>query len=161
MNGQATRESDEEVDALRRLVDARQICFDVFPERVGFPDGARAVGYELALSGIHAASDHPPLPGCDLCREVYDDLKRIAEWILPQEHRPSVCEIDPYQPVIRASTRRRLRSEVNLSIRIHHRQHFDAPIDTCETRCLREMRERLKQIGACEGEWLPPERRLP
>jgi len=52
-------------------VDARQVCFDVFPERVSIPDGARAVGYDLALGGIHAASDHPPLPGCDLRREVY------------------------------------------------------------------------------------------
>ena len=75
--------------------------------------------------------------------------------------RPSVSEIDPYQPVIRASTRRRLRSEVSLSIRIHHRHHFDAPIDTCETRCLREMRERLKRLGACEGEWLPPRATAP
>lgn len=155
----ASGESAGKVEALRRLVQLRNVCFDIFTERVGFPNGARSVGYEISLRGIHSANDHPPLPGCDLCREVYDDLKTVAKWILPREHRASVYEIDSYQPVIRATTRRKLRSEVGLSIHIRHRHHFDAPIDTCETRCLLEMRERLVQIGACEGEWRPPESR--
>lgn len=143
-------------EELKRIVHARRVCFDVFRERVGSPDGARAVGYELILSGMHAPGEHPPLPGCDLCREVYEDLKRIAEWILPREHRPSVYEVGPYEPVIRKSTRRRLRDEVTLSIRILHRHHFEAPIDTCETRCLGEMRERLRELGAGDGQWLSP-----
>ena len=41
--------------------------------------------------------------------------------------------------------------KVTLSIRILHRHHFEAPIDTCETRCLGEMRERLRELGAGDG----------
>lgn len=150
----------EQLDALRRLIAARQVCWDVFREKVGFADrGVKAVGYELVLTGVHLPGEHPPRPGCDLCKEVYDDLKRIALWILPEEHRPSVYEIEPYHAVIRSTGKRKLRSEVSLSIKILHRHHFDAPIDACETRCLVEMEKRLKSLWACEGPWVPLERR--
>ena len=148
------------VEELRDVVRKRQVCFDAFRERVGFQvASSRAVGYELVLSGIHAQGSHPPQPGCDLCRDVYDDLKKIAEGILPEEHRASFYEIEPYRPVIRATRKRKLRGEVSLSIKILHRDHYEDPIDKCETRCLVEMEDRLKQIGACEGEWKPNEAR--
>lgn len=63
----------------------------------------KAIGYELVLSGIHALGAHPPLPGCDSCRAVYEDLKTIAEWILPTEHRSSFYEIEPYRPAMRST----------------------------------------------------------
>ncbi len=148
------------VQELRDIVRKRQVCFDAFRERVAFKhSGSAAVGYELVLSGIHAQGSHPPQPGCDLCRDVYEDLKKIAEWIVPQEHRPSFYKIEPYRPVIRATRKRKLRQEVTLSVRILHRDHYEDPIDKCETRCLLEMEERLKQIGACEGEWKPNDAR--
>lgn len=146
--------------ALRDIARKRQVCFDAFREQVGFQvAGSRTVGYELVLSGIHAQVSHPPQPGCDLCRDVYEDLKEIAEWILPKDHRASFYEIEPYRPVIRATRKRKLREEVSLSIKILHRDHYQDPIDKCETRCLVEMEERLKQIGACESEWKPDEGR--
>lgn len=72
---------------------------------------------------------------------------------MPKEHRASFYEIEPYRPVIRATRKRKLREEVTLSVKILHRDHYEDPIDKCETRCLVEMEERLKQIGASEGEW--------
>lgn len=150
----------QELEALRRIGAGRQVCWDVFREKVGFVKrGVKTVGYELVLTGIHSLGEHPPRPGCDLCKEVYEDLKRIALWILPKEHRPSVYEIEPYRAVIRSTGKRKLRSEVSLSIKILHRHHFDAPIDACETRCLVEMEKRLKDIWACEGPWVPLEQR--
>jgi len=124
--------------------------------RVGFQNaGSRTVGYELVLSGLHARGSHPPRPGCHLCKDVYKDLRRIAQWILPNEHRPSFYEIEPHRPAIRATRKRKLREEVTLSIRILHRDHYQDPIDDCEARCLVEMEGRLKQIRACRGEWQP------
>ncbi|GMR22197.1 MAG: hypothetical protein BMS9Abin37_0530 [Acidobacteriota bacterium] len=149
-----------ELESLRRLVATRKVCWDVFREKVGFTQGGvQAVGYELVLTGIHSPGEHTPRPGCELCREIYDDLKRAALWILPKEHRPSVYEIEPYHAIIRSTGKRRMRSEVSLSIKILHRDHYQAPIDTCETRCLMEMEEGLESIWACEGAWVPLERR--
>ena len=122
-------------------------------------EGFQAVGYELVLTGIHSPGEHPPRPGCELCREVYDDLKRAALWILPKEHRSSVYEIEPYHAIIRSTGKRHLRAEVSLSIKILHRDHYQAPIDFCETRCLVEIEERLESIWACKGAWVPLERR--
>lgn len=141
---------------LRDIVQKRQVCFDSFRERVAFTlAGAKAVGYELVLSGIHSRGEHPPMPGCDLCKEVYHDLRTIAEWILPDEHRPSFYRIEPYRPVIRATRKRGLRDEVGLSIKILHRDHYGDPIDKCETRCLVEMETRLEELGASHGQWKP------
>jgi len=98
-------------------------------------------------------------PAAICAEKVYDDLKKIAEGIRPEEHRASFYEIEPYRPVIRATRKRKLRGEVSLSIKILHRDHYEEPIDKCETRCLVEMEDRLKQIGACEGEWKPNEAR--
>lgn len=149
-----------DLESLRHLVSKREVCWDVFREKVRFTHGGvETIGYELVLTGIHSPGKHPPRPGCELCREVYDDLKSVALWILPKEHRPSVYEIEPYHAIIRSTGKRHLRSEVSLSIKILHRDHYQAPIDTCETHCLVEMEERLQSIWACEGAWVSLERR--
>lgn len=149
-----------ELEALRRIVVEREVCWDVFPERVGFSRaGIKAIGFELVLIGIHSPGEHPPRPGCPLCKEVYRSLRTVAEWILPDEHRASMYEIGPYHAAIRATHKRNMRPEVSLSIRILHRDHFDAPIDACETRCLAEMEERLARIWASKGAWVSLERR--
>jgi hypothetical protein len=150
----SARGDHENVQALRQVVQQRQVCFDSFPERLAFKmHGTKAIGYELVLSGIHSEGAHAPTPGCALCKEVYDDLKTIAKWILPEEHRPSFYEIEPYRPAIHATRKRGMRDEVTLSIKIFHRDHFEDPIDKCETRCLVEMETRLEKIGASRGEW--------
>ncbi len=149
----------DDLEELRRIVAKREVCWDVFREKVGFRDGIEAVGYELVLTGIHAPGDHPPYPGCELCKDVYRDLGRIARFILPREHRASTYEIEPYEAAIRSTGKRRYRDEVTLTVKILHRDHFEAPIDACETRCLREMEAKLESIGACKGAWVPLERR--
>jgi len=155
MTTSADETRQEEIRSLRETVGRREVCWEVFAERVAEADKPRAIGFELELSGIHTPADRKPLPGCDLCKEVFEDLKRVAVWILPQEHRASVYEIAPYEAAIRSSSRRQRRQEVSLSIRILHGHHYGDPVDRCEQRCLREMEERLKQLGACPGEWKP------
>jgi len=144
----------DELERMRRVVAMREVCWDVFREKVGFHDGIETVGYELDLTGIHSSGGHAPYPGCDLCKDVYRDLLQVARYILPKEHRPSLYEIEPYEAVIRSSRKRGLRDEVTLSVKILHRDHYEAPVDACETRCLAEMETRLASIWACKGAWV-------
>lgn len=144
-----------ELQILSELGQKRQVCWDAFPERVGVRGSTRTVGYELILSGVHTRADEHPTPGCDLCKEVYRDLKRIASWILPEGDRPSVHEIQSYEPIIWRNGKRHHREEVTLSITILHRHGYEDPIDACETRCLREMESKLKELGACQADWRP------
>jgi hypothetical protein len=146
----------EELSELRTLVARREVCWDVFMERIVESGKTRTIGYELMLSGIHAPASRPPFPGCELCKSVVEDLRRIALWILPEDDRASVHALEPYQPVIRRPRRRHHREEVTLSIKILHRHRYQDPLDECERRCLRDMERRLKVVGACEGEWKPP-----
>ena len=143
------------VEELQSLVERNRVCYEVWPEHLRVRDKNIAVGFQLELLGMAPHEDgHPEPKWTELCH-TFADLERIAEWILPKEHRASFYEIEPYRSVIRATRKRKLREEVSLSIKILHRDHYEDPIDKCETRCLMEMTDRLKQIGACEGEWKP------
>ena len=88
-------------------------------------------------------------------RRTFTELRRIAERIMPEEGRPSRYEIGPWDGALRYTPRRGLRPEVTLTIRILHRHGFDQPIDNCEKRCLKEMRDRLAELGVPEGRWRP------
>jgi len=40
---------------------------------------------------------------------------------------------------------------VELTILIRHRENYESPVDECEMRCLGEMEERLRELGASRG----------
>jgi len=139
---------------LQMLVAAYQVCFESYPIwHVPRGGGKVAIGYELDLCGTHHHPKHPPKPGCDECRPVRHALMLIARSILPSDDRPSRYAIEPFDMAIHFSPRRKMRREIVLAIDIVHRGAFDRPIDACETRCLREMTEKLKALGARAECW--------
>ena len=143
----ATVDSDLQV-----LVQRHQVCFESYPIwHVPLGGGKVAIGYELDLIGTHHHPKHPPKPGCDECTPVRQALILIARSILPPDDRPSRYAIEPFDAAIHFSPRRKMREEIVLAIDIIHRDAFDRPIDECETRCLREMKEKLKALGARPG----------
>jgi hypothetical protein len=150
-----TADEQRALKTLRDTVRRREVCWDVYPERVGIRGKTRTVGFEMVLSGIHTPGTGHPTPGCVLCKEAFADLERVARWIIPREERASVHQIQMYQAAIRRAAQRHHRPEVSLSLKILHRQGYEEPIDACERRCLNEMEARLKMLGACPGEWKP------
>jgi hypothetical protein len=130
-----------------------QVCWEVWPEYLMVAGKQRQVGFELELTGTPEPGTEHVGPGCPACRRVYAALHAIADWILPKELRPSMYEIGPYEQVLRYSAVRGSRPDVTLSVKIVHRKGFDQPVDQCEVRCLEEMKQRLKQLGACERRW--------
>ena len=138
---------------LRPLVERYRVCWDVWPEYVMVGSERRQIGFELELSGTHAPGAHNPTPGCAYCKEVFSALLSIAEWIRPAEGRPTRYDFQPYEMKIHYSQNRSFRPDVNLSIKILHRQGGFDLVDPCEKRCLSEMEEKLRQIGACHGSW--------
>lgn len=147
-----TQESDQAAFAhLQDLVRKHNVFYAVYQERVLKEESMERVGFDLELYGIH---DHPQgiiNPGCDQCEVVYEDLKQIAEWILPKEERASVYKIAPFDQALHMPPSRQFRPEVELQIRILHRHDPEETIDDCERLCLKEMRERLAALGAREG----------
>ena len=152
VQARATKPSLAEGPAvLCELVQRYRVCWEVWPDYVVVAGRKRQIGFQLELSGTHERGVEHPTPGCQHCREVFAALQVIAVHILPREERPSVYQIESFEPAIHYSPMRRNRPEVSLTIRITHRNHFDRPVDECAVRCLEEMKQRLRELGASEG----------
>ncbi len=138
-------------DEIKQLVEKHQVCWDVWSEP-HYREGQRySIGYVLRLLGVHDHPEHPPRPGCDECQLVFQHLRRIADWITPEDERDSRYEITMFDSKLRYSPNRRFRAEVTLSLRILHKARWDAPVDACEIRCLHEMELKLRAAGAHKG----------
>lgn len=139
---------------LKTLVLRHQVCFESYPIwHVPGGGGMVKIGYELDLIGTHDHPQHPPRPGCDECKPVRSALSVIATAILPPDDRASRYPLEPFETKISFSPRRKMRKDVTLAIDILHRGQFDLPVDECEMHCLREMKERLKALGARAEHW--------
>ena len=146
----------QETSRLTDLVRRFQVCWEVWPECAMVGSEKRQIGFVLEICGTHEAGTERPLPGCEHCRDVFIGLREIAEHIVPQEARPSISEIGPYDRAIHYSPTRQNRPEVNLALTILHQAGIEDPLDACQVRCLSETKQRLKQLGAQEGRWAPP-----
>ena len=134
---------------LKQLVEDYKVFWSVYPEwGTDAQWQQQKVGYDLELVGTHFQPQHPPSPGCPECRQVYDALRQIAEWILPKEERRSRYEIDVFDGKVAMSARHSFREEITLTIRIVHREDFRRPTDECENTCLTEMKRNLVALGA-------------
>jgi len=146
-------ESPQETAArLRELAEAHHVCYEVWPESLMVKGQLVKVGYNLELYGVHDHPEEQIIPGCAHCQHTYAVLRQIAEWVLPTEKRPSRYEIEPFDHAWHETPKRKFRPDVVLSVKILHRHGFDQPVDECEERCLREMREKLTSLGIMRGE---------
>jgi hypothetical protein len=154
----ASSETRASSDRLREIAREHQVCYEVWPEWY-IKDGIKIkIGFELQLCGInHPDSEgnaRHPVPGCPICLRTYNELREIADWVLPVDERPSRYEIHAFDNALHiASAKRFRRREVVVTIVIRHRSDFNRPVDDCENRCLKEMRQRLLQLGIHEDVW--------
>ena len=137
------------------LVRQFRVCWEVCPEYAFVNQERRQVGFILELYGTHETWVEHPEAGCDECLRVFHALQTIAEDILPQEYRPSRSDLGIYDQAIHYDRKRAERPDVVLPIKITHREGYDRPVDECENRCLKEMKQRLLELGAREGRWAP------
>ena len=143
-------------ELLRELVARCRVCYEVWPEWATVWGARTQIGYRLELCGAgehgEAQGDDRPVPGCWRCRRTYDDLRKIAEWVMPREERPSRYEVEGFDRSWHvAPKQRRSRSEIVLAVKILHRSDVNRPLDVCEQRCLGEMRAKLAELGVAEG----------
>jgi len=150
-NGPIAGRLTEHEQALAELARRHAVCYEVWPDRLIVEGQSRQVGFDLEFLGVNEAHDHAQAPGCPRCVETYEDLRRIAEWLLPEPGRPTRCDIAPFEAAWHASPSREFRLEVALRVRIGHRHGSERPADDFEVRCLAEMEERLARLGIERG----------
>jgi hypothetical protein len=152
MSRQTNPPAGAQLEQFKQLVKKYRICWEVWPEYLMVAGNKRQVGFELVLVGAHEEGTHPT-PGCPKCLDLFQHLKEIASWLLPDVERQSMYEIETYDSSIHRAVKRRLRPEVMPSLKILHRQGYDQPVDACEVDCLNEMQDKLKNIGAQRDVW--------
>lgn len=135
--------------APRGLVAQHTIRYEIWQHR-DIADGKQIVnGFDLELHGTHDHGRSSLSPGCEHCWITYEELRRIAESILPAEQRLSDYEIPPFDNSLHWGRAR--EGEVVLTIHIKHRHEYFTPIDDCEQRCLGEMVDKLRELGISGG----------
>lgn len=144
-------DSEAAVERLRSLVEKHSVHFEARPEEQLVDGKIVKIGFELQLYATHDHGETRLTPGCERCVQTFADLREIAEWIMPREQRPSQYEIEPFDSALHLSPARKLRGEVVLTMKIVHRHGFFQPIDECEQRCLAEMKKKLAELGARQG----------
>ncbi len=140
-------------ELLKELVERFRVCWEVWPEYVYVEREKRQIGFALELYGTHEPGTGHVDPGCRHCQRVFAALQTIADWIQPRDLRPSMYEIAPYDQSISYSSVRDNREDVCLALRILHRSGFERPVGKCQVQCLEEMKQRLRELGACDRRW--------
>jgi hypothetical protein len=153
-------EPPTEEESVRNLIAARRVCFERWNE-FEMVNGVRThVGYSLRLCGENderTDDDNPrggghPVPGCACCRATYDDLRRVAKWILPKTKRASQYKIESFDYAFHIAPKaRNYREEIVVTIQILHCCNPNLPADEGESLSLKEMCGELKNLGVLEG----------
>lgn len=130
---------------LKSIVEKHTVRYEAWPHWEMNEARRVMVGFDLELHGTHDHGHTRLTAGCEVCRQTYEDLKKIADAILPKEDRPSSHEVQPFDHGLHSEGRG--PSEVVLVVSIQHRRDYFSPVDACEERCLSEMESGLKQLG--------------
>lgn len=143
-------------ELVRRLIEKHLVCYEYWREFAIIGGVRTHVGYSLRLCGINdcdrARPGGHPVPGCQFCRQTYGDLRRIAEWIIPQEKQFAQLKIDRFDHAFHiAPKERKHREEIVVTIEILHNSEDDCPAGEGEDECLRKLRDKLKKLGVAEN----------
>ena len=147
-------------EALQAIVLRHQVSYEVWPEWSGCGGRARRIGYCVSICGVNdqvaCVRDHH-VPGCPHCGSTYDEIHKMAEWIIRKEQPDCRFQIDPFDRAFHIAPRQRWsRYEIIVTVKILHSQNVDSPVNESQERCLNELRVELKKLGVREGVWQAP-----
>ena len=138
---------DETQERLQKTVARHRIYWQVWPEGALLNGRREQVGFRLELYGLHLTGCQPT-PGCNDCREIYSRLREIATCIIPREVRDSEYEVLSFDAALHYASPTQNPGSVVLAILIIRRGASHRPVEACHVRCLREMQDRLRELGA-------------
>ena len=134
-------ENAQDLSELRSSAKRCQACFEVWPAWSVASGPRRQVGFEVDLCG----GVEQPAAGARTA--MYNELKRIAESVLPGDMGDVRVDVMPFDNSFHESPRRGFRPEVVVEIEITHSRAFEQPANAAEERCLRELEKGLAQLG--------------
>lgn len=157
MQNDKTTHLDDSIDKLRKLVRKYRVYWLVMPAIHIDQSGSKVqIGYNLALVGTSSKSDKTALElGSKESSDISTNLRQIAEGIMPGEDSGVRCQIRELDNVLFHNVRdqEKNRKSVALVLQIRHREKFDRPVDNFLMGALKELEEKLKNIGVNKERW--------
>jgi hypothetical protein len=141
----------EPESTVKDWVRQHRVTWEIGPSQELVEHRPQTVGFELRLFGRHEADVHAS-PGCQECVAVHN-RRAIAEATFPKEHRPTRYEIEPFEAAFRLRPESEWKPEVQLIVRIVHREGSLLPLDECEKRCAEEIQLALRGLGVQPRTW--------
>lgn len=144
----------DQIQELKNLITRHRVCWEVWPLFYLDRNGDKVqIGFDLEVIGTHSNEQQTLEPGSQESAEILQDLKKVAESIVPQEKQYCRSEIQVFDNLIQFSPLRKFRDDFTVGIKITHRSAYDRAVDACEIECLKQMEEKLKKLGAQKGHW--------
>lgn len=145
---------DSQIKELKNLITRHRVCWELWPLFYLDKNGDRVqIGFDLEIIGTHYGEQKTVEPGSHESAEILQDLKKVAESIIPRETQQCRSEIQVFDNLIQFSPLRKLRDDFTVGIKITHRTGFDRPVDECEIQCIKEIEKKLRELGAQKGHW--------
>jgi hypothetical protein len=143
--------AETQITELKEIVQRHKVCWEVLPEYTIDASGKKVqIGFDLILTGTiepHHGEETIMVPGCSECIRVLEDLRKIADWIIPKGEGCSCrWEIQTLENMVQFASARRFREDMVIKIRVLHCQQT-------EEDCLKKMEQALKSIGAQKVSW--------
>ena len=136
---------------IREIVHRFSVFYEVYPESTVLHDHTiRQVGFCVDLCGRPPRGKNVS-PGCARNKEIYGGLSQIASWVIPEKDFECCYELDGFDASLQCDEGAQDCGSVQLEIHILHQHGFDRPLDECELRALREVEDRLENLGVYRG----------
>lgn len=145
----------ELIKHLRLIARQHKVCYEIWPVWSIVEGVKTQIGFELLLCGVngHLRRERGilhPVAGCQHCARSYAELREIAEWLVPLKKPPLSYSTHPFDQALHlAPSNRQRRSEIIITTAIFDQAYHDP----CESECLKEVRERLYNLGIHEDVW--------
>jgi hypothetical protein len=150
-DGRLTNANDE-IAELKQIVKKHKVYW-ILQELVNINEKGDKTknGFVLYLVGTHdEVSDESKTS------EIFKNLDRIAQWIVPEETPEVRFEIREHDSVffyLPGDDRDENRKNHVVSLRVLHREGFHRPIDKFQIEATKEMEKKLKSIGSPKDRW--------
>jgi hypothetical protein len=142
-------------EGVRAILRRHRVCYDFWLQRSANRGVTTYSGYMLRLCGVNDAEHfwgECHVPSCQHCHRTYDDLRKVAEWLIPQNEQGDHCEIEPFDVTSHIVQRQgQPRKEIGVTINVLHRPDVNAPSDAWQWLCMKDMLVKLDHLGVHDG----------
>ncbi len=156
--GRRGKQNHQLIRHLQLIARQYKVCYEVWPVSSSSERVPTQKGFELLICGVNGhlrrnRSVLHPVVGCQHCARSYAELREIAEWIVPLRKPPLSYSIYSFDHALHvAPPNRQHRSEIIITTAIFDQAYYNEQ-GRCENECLKEVRERLYNLGIREDVW--------